>query len=82
MSQVTQFAIIGLGAGSLYALAAIGLVLVYRGSKVVNFAQGAMGMMAAYIFYELHQNWGITVLVAIPAGLIVSGALGAAFYFF
>jgi sulfate-transporting ATPase len=82
VSQVTQFAIIGLGAGSLYALAAIGLVLVYRGSKVVNFAQGAMGMMAAYIFYELHQNWGITVLVAIPAGLIVSGALGAAFYFF
>jgi ABC-type branched-subunit amino acid transport system ATPase component/branched-subunit amino acid ABC-type transport system permease component len=81
MSEVFQFAVIGLGAGSLYALAAIGLVLVYRGSKVVNFAQGAMGMMAAYVFYELHQNWHLSIVVAIPAGLLVSGALGAAFYF-
>jgi ABC-type branched-subunit amino acid transport system ATPase component/branched-subunit amino acid ABC-type transport system permease component len=81
MNQVFQFAVIGLGAGSLYSIAAIGLVLVYRGSKVVNFAQGAMGMMAAYVFYELHQNWHQSVLVAIPAGLLVSGALGAAFYF-
>ena len=81
MSQVFEFAVIGLGAGSLYAIAAIGLVLVYRGSKVVNFAQGAMGMMAAYVFYELHQNWHQSVVVAIPAGLVVSGALGAAFYF-
>ena len=32
MSQVFQFAVIGLGAGSLYAIAAIGLVLVFRGS--------------------------------------------------
>jgi sulfate-transporting ATPase len=81
MSQIFQFAVIGLGAGSLYAIAAIGLVLVYRGSKVVNFAQGAMGMMAAYIFYELHQNWHVSVIFAIPAGLLVSGGLGAAFYF-
>ena len=82
VSQVVQFAIIGLGAGSLYALAAIGLVLVYRGSRVVNFAQGAMGMTAAYIFYELHQNWGVGIVLAIPAGLVVSGLLGAAFYYF
>ena len=82
MSQVFQFAVIGLGAGSLYAIAAIGLVLVFRGSRVVNFAQGAMGMMAAYVFYELHQNWHLSVVVAIPAGLLVSGALGAAFYYF
>ena len=79
MSQIFQFAVIGLGAGSLYAIAAIGLVLVYRGSRVVNFAQGAMGMMAAYVFYELHQNWHLSVVIAIPAGLLVSGVLGAAF---
>jgi ABC-type branched-subunit amino acid transport system ATPase component/branched-subunit amino acid ABC-type transport system permease component len=82
MSQVFQFAVIGLGAGSLYAIAAIGLVLVFRGSRVVNFAQGAMGMMAAYVFYELHQNWHLSIVLAVPAGLLVSGALGAAFYYF
>ena len=82
MTTIFRFAVIGLGAGSLYALAAIGLVLVFRGSKVVNFAQGAMGMMAAYVFYELHQNWHLSVVLAIPAGLLVSAALGAAFFYF
>lgn len=80
MKDVLQFGIIGLGAGSLYALAAIGLVLVFRGSRVVNFAQGAMGMMAAYVFYEVHQNWHVTIVLALPAGLVASGAIGAAFY--
>ena len=72
---------IGLGAGSLYALAALGLVLIFRGSKVVNFAQGVMGMMAAYVFYEVHQNWHVTDFLAIPAGLLTSAALGAAFFY-
>jgi ABC-type branched-subunit amino acid transport system ATPase component/branched-subunit amino acid ABC-type transport system permease component len=81
MTDVFRFAVIGLGAGSLYALAAVGLVLVYRGSKVVNFAQGVMGMMAAYVFYEVHQNWHVTDFLAIPAGLLTSAALGAAFFY-
>src|ERR1700685_385813 len=79
MSQIFQFAVIGLGAGALYAIAAIGLVLVFRGSRVVNFAQGAVGMIAAYVFYELHTVNGLTVWVSIPAGLLASGALGALF---
>src|ERR1700722_1712204 len=81
MTDVFRFAILGLGAGSLYALAAIGLVLVFRGSRVVNFAQGAVGMIAAYVFYEVHTENGLSVWVAIPAGLLASAALGAAFNF-
>ncbi len=81
MNDIFRFAVIGLGAGSLYALAAVGLVLVYRGSKVVNFAQGVMGMMAAYVFYEVHQNWHVSDFLAIPAGLLTSAALGAAFFY-
>ncbi len=81
MTTIFRFAVIGLGAGSLYALAAVGLVLVFRGSKVVNFAQGVMGMMAAYVFYEVHQNWHVSAFLAIPAGLLTSAALGAAFYY-
>ena len=81
MITIFRFAVIGLGAGSLYALAAVGLVLIFRGSKVVNFAQGVMGMMAAYVFYEVHQNWHVTDFLAIPAGLLTSAALGAAFFY-
>jgi ABC-type branched-subunit amino acid transport system ATPase component/branched-subunit amino acid ABC-type transport system permease component len=81
MTTIFRFAVIGLGAGSLYALAALGLVLIFRGSKVVNFAQGVMGMMAAYVFYEVHQNWHVSDFLAIPAGLLTSAALGAAFFY-
>ena len=55
-----QFLIIGLGAGATYALFAQGAVLIYRGSGLVNFAQGAIGTFAAYIaFVELkdEQEW-------------------------
>ncbi len=48
---------------------------------MVNFAQGVMGMMAAYVFYEVHQNWHVTAFLAIPAGLLTSAALGAAFFY-
>jgi ABC-type branched-subunit amino acid transport system ATPase component/branched-subunit amino acid ABC-type transport system permease component len=81
MTTIFRFAVIGLGAGSLYAIAALGLVLIFRGSKVVNFAQGVMGMMAAYVFYEVHQNWHVSDFLAIPAGLLTSAALGAAFFY-
>jgi sulfate-transporting ATPase len=81
MTQVFQIALLGLGAGSLYAIAAIGLVLVYRGSGVVNFAQGAMGMVAAYIFFEVHQRAHLPEMIAVIAGLLASGVIGAAFHF-
>src|SRR4030095_2036742 len=60
MHDILQFAILGLGAGAIYALVAQGVVLVYRGSGVLNFAQGAMAMTGAYVFYELstNQGWG------------------------
>ena len=54
MSQVLQFAILGLGIGAVYALLGNGLVLIYRGSGILNFAQGAYAMVGAYLFYELH----------------------------
>ena len=82
MTQVFQFAILGLGAGSLYSIAAIGLVLVYRGSRVVNFAQGAMGMLAAYVFYEVHQVWGVNTILSATLGVLTSAAVGAAFHLF
>src|SRR3984957_18659266 len=82
MTQVFQFAILGLGAGSLYSIAANGLVLVYRGSRVVNFAQGAMGMLAAYVFYEVHQVWGVNTILAATLGVLTSAAVGAAFHLF
>jgi len=72
----------GVTIGVVYALAALGLVVVYRATRVLNFAHGAMGMMSAYIFGRwLHQTQSpllptpvallITLLFAVALGLAV-----------
>ena len=60
--DVVRFALLGLGAGSVYTLMALGLVVVYRGSGVLNFAQGAMGMIGAFTFYVWRDDGMPTVL--------------------
>jgi branched-subunit amino acid ABC-type transport system permease component len=50
------YAIFGLGSGGIIALIAAGLVVGYRGSGVVNFAQGGIAMYTAYLYYDLRVN--------------------------
>ena len=51
--QIVLFAILGLGAGSLIAGIAIGIVLTYRGSGIINLATGAIAMLAGYSYWSL-----------------------------
>jgi sulfate-transporting ATPase len=75
-----QFLIIGLGAGATYALFAQGAVLIYRGSGLVNFAQGAIGTFAAYIaFVDLKDERDMSTLPALAIAVIVAGAVSLAF---
>ena len=53
MAEVFRFALLGLGLGALYSLASQGLMVVYRGSGVLNFAHGAIGMVGAYVAWEV-----------------------------
>jgi ABC-type branched-subunit amino acid transport system ATPase component/branched-subunit amino acid ABC-type transport system permease component len=80
LTEIFRFAALGLGAGALYSLAAIGLVLVYRGSGVVNFAQGAMGMIGAYVFFEIREQHHWPTWLALVGGLVASALLGALFH--
>ncbi|MGH2756156.1 MAG: branched-chain amino acid ABC transporter permease, partial [Actinomycetota bacterium] len=73
------FVVIGIATGAIYGLVAIGLVLIYKGSRVFNFAQGEFGTMAAFIVYVLVEQvksveipYGVAVLVA----LLVAVAIG------
>jgi ABC-type branched-subunit amino acid transport system ATPase component/ABC-type branched-subunit amino acid transport system permease subunit len=76
MTQVLLFAILGLAQGSAYALMAQGLVLVYRGSGVLNFAHAAFGMTGAYAYYELTVNHGWATVPALAGGVLVAACLG------
>jgi branched-subunit amino acid ABC-type transport system permease component len=53
------FIIVGLVTGSIYGLAGVGLVLTYRTTGILNFAHGAIGAAAAYLFYDLHVTHGL-----------------------
>ncbi len=52
MDQIVLFALLGLGTGALVAGIAVGLVLTYRGSGIINLATGAVAMVAAYAFWS------------------------------
>ncbi len=83
MQSFLQFLIIGLGAGATYALFAQGAVLIYRGSGLVNFAQGAVGTFAAYIaFVELQGRHQWSVAPAIIVAVLAGGAVSLAFQVF
>jgi branched-chain amino acid transport system permease protein len=70
---VLQISLAGLAQGSLYALTALGLVVIYNASTVVNFAHGAMGMAATYVAYVLISDFH----VGLPLAFV--GAMAAAF---
>ena len=78
--DVVRFALLGLGAGSVYALMALGLVLVYRGSGVLNFAQGAMGMIGAFTFYVWRDD-GMPTVLAFALSVALGIAIGVATHF-
>jgi ABC-type branched-subunit amino acid transport system ATPase component/branched-subunit amino acid ABC-type transport system permease component len=75
--EVVRFALLGLGAGGLYALAAQGIVLVYRGSGVINFASGAMGLVVAYFYYDMRDERGWGWAVSLPLAVLIAAAMGA-----
>jgi sulfate-transporting ATPase len=74
--DILRFAILGLGAGAVYAITALGVVLVYRGSGVVNFAHGAIGMVGAFIFYT-ERDAGTATWIAWALALGFAAVLGA-----
>jgi ABC-type branched-subunit amino acid transport system ATPase component/branched-subunit amino acid ABC-type transport system permease component len=80
MDNFLQFAILGLGAGAAYALLAQGVVLIYRGSGLVNFGQGALAMLAAYItFLSLEIDRGWATLPAAVVGILAASLVSLAF---
>ena len=73
------FIIAGLTTGSVYGLAAVGLVLTYKTSGVLNFAHGALATVTAYLFYTLHVQHGMNwILAAVLCVFVVGPVLGIA----
>src|SRR5262245_1423312 len=77
MKDVLLFAALGLGAGALIASIALGVVLVYRGSGIINVAIGAIAMLAAYFFWSFRTGYFGFHLGTIPAFLLTLVCMAA-----
>jgi len=78
--------ILGLPYAGLFALLGTGVVMIYRASKILTLAQGAVAMFTAYVLYQLNnkpavyagRGWGIPLPIAFPLALLFAGAMGYA----
>ncbi len=80
MDRLAQYALTGLSAGSLYALVALGIVLIYRSTRVLNFAHGDIATLATFVAFSLLSHRYPFGLAA-AASLAVGAAVGIVFYF-
>jgi branched-chain amino acid transport system permease protein len=83
MDRLLDAVFIGLSAGAIYALVALGLVVVFRGSGHLNFAQGEMATLSAYIAWvittwTLFGSSSLPLWLATIVGMVFGFALGAA----
>ncbi len=62
--------------GSTYALIAVAMVLIFKATTLINFAQGEQAMLGAFIVLQLWK-WGIPMWGAVVVGMIFSGILAA-----
>lgn len=77
MESFLQFLFDGLSQGSVYAFIALGIVIIYRGSGHLNFAQGEMAMISAFVAWWLADNgvglWAAVGLSAVIAFVVAMG---------
>lgn len=78
--RALQYALTGLSAGALYALVALGIVLVYRSSRVLNFAHGDVATLGTFVALALLTR-DVPFALALP-GAVLAGALVAVAFFF
>ncbi len=76
MDEIIRFALLGLGVGALYAFASQGLIVIYRGTGVLNFSLGATAIAGVFLQWELHQEAGWPFLASAAAGVLWSAVLG------
>jgi branched-chain amino acid transport system permease protein len=74
---LAEFSLVGLLSGGVLALIALGFVLVYKGTRVINFAMGEFMMVGAYLFWTTHVFLKLPWWAALALTLVGIAGLGA-----
>jgi branched-chain amino acid transport system permease protein len=77
MTDFLQLCFAGLALGALYALVALGFVIIYKATGVINFAQGGLVLLGAYLTYNAHETWHLPFVVAVMFGVAACAVFGA-----
>jgi branched-chain amino acid transport system permease protein len=80
MERFLQYVLAGLSAGSLYALVALGLVLIYRSTRVLNFAHADMATIGTFIAFSMITS-GMPFWLAFLMAILAGAAIAVVFYF-
>jgi branched-chain amino acid transport system permease protein len=76
MEKFVQLTFNGLANGAVLALGALGFVLIYKATEVVNFAQGQLLLIGGFMVYTAEVTWGVPWPLAIVVAMVVSALLG------
>ena len=69
--------LVGVVYGSVTALGAMGLILIYRANRFINFAHGALGSMVGVLAIGMVKQHGLPYFVALPAAVVTGAVVGA-----
>ncbi len=75
MTELLQYTLFGLMLGCVYAIASMGLVLTYNVTGVFNFAHGAVGMLAAFVYYYLRVDQNVPTPIAFALVVFIGAPL-------
>ena len=78
MSTFIQLTINGLASGAILALAALGFVLIFKATGVINFAQGEFLLIGAYVVWAGMVTLGLPWPLAILLGVVIAVGMGVA----
>lgn len=76
MTEFLEHAATGLAGGFATALLALGVVMIYRSTRVLSFAQGAIATLSTYVYYQLATVWKWSALLAFPLAITTSILIG------
>lgn len=77
MTEFLQLLFQGIALGSQYALIALGFVVIYKATGVINFAQGGFVLVGAYLAYNFNQTWDLPFPLALLLAMAAGALLGA-----
>jgi branched-chain amino acid transport system permease protein len=77
MADLVQVSIQGLAFGAKLALVALGFVIVFKATGVINLGQGALVLVGAYLTFNVTQTWGVPFVLAVVAAMAGGALTGA-----